>query len=139
MLLECIDVHDLSLMMIRSSTYTLTTTCDATTPLVYISLVDTSGEAQFVHAAVHLRVPRLCHLVKFVQPWFQRRRLGVQAAKKSRRPRRLAKSPQEGRGKKPRDWGAGLAAQNSRECRARWSGDTDVGGAAVQSSGERRR
>jgi hypothetical protein len=66
-----------------------------------------------------------------------RRRLGVQAAKKSRRPRRLAKSRQEGRGKKPsrddfgeRDRGSGGAES------------AELGGAAAQgvpSSGERRR
>jgi hypothetical protein len=65
--------------------------------------------------------------------WFQRCRLGVQAAKKSRRPRRLAKSRQEGRGKKPsrddfgeRDRGSGGA------------GSAELGGAATQNSGERR-
>jgi hypothetical protein len=92
-----------------------------------------------------------------------RRRLGVQAAKKSRRPRRLAKSRQEGRGKKPsrddfgeRDRGSGgaesaelggAAAQGvpssgerrRRECRARGSDGAELGGAAVQSSGKRRR
>jgi hypothetical protein len=67
-----------------------------------------------------------------------RRRLGVQAAKMSRRPRRLAKSRQEGRGKKPsRDFG-----ERDRRRRTRGSGDAgsaELGGAAVQSSGERRR
>lgn len=62
-----------------------------------------------------------------------RRRLGVQAAKMSRRPRRLAKSRQEGRGKKPsRDFG-------ERDQRRRTRGSAELGGAAVQSSGERRR
>ena len=89
-----------------------------------------------------------------------RRRLGVQAAKKSRRPRRLAKSRQEGRGKKPsrddfgeRDRGSGgaesaelggAAAQGvpssgERRRRTRGSGGAELGGAAVQSSGKRRR
>jgi hypothetical protein len=65
-----------------------------------------------------------------------RRRLGIQAAKKSRRPRRLTKSQQErqeGRGKKPsRDFG-------ERDQRRRTRGSAELGGAAVQSSGERRR
>jgi hypothetical protein len=65
-----------------------------------------------------------------------RRRLGVQAAKKSRRPRRLSKSQQErqeGRGKKPsRDFG-------ERDRRRRTRGSDELGGAAVQNSAERRR
>ena len=82
-----------------------------------------------------------------------RQRLGVQAAKKSRRPRRLAKSQQErqeGRGKKPsRDFGErdqrrrtrgsteldGAAAQNLGECRPRGSGVAETRGSATELGG----
>jgi hypothetical protein len=84
-------------------------------------------DGYFINEIVSICKLKLGEFGKY-HPWFQRRRLGVQAAKKSRRPRRLAKNWQEGRGKKPsRDFG-----ERDRRRRTRGSG-------GAESSGERRR